>query len=99
MIEKKSTWLITKLYRYRNYIVHGGDKLENNYEIIYELEFIFLFILKDIIEKLSQKNIGIVNIKSLSEYFEKIERSYKHYKTWLTSSIKNEHLVLPRIVY
>lgn len=99
IIEKKANWLITKLYRYRNYIVHGWDKLANNYEIIYELEFIFLFILKDITEKLSQKNIGIVTIKSLSEYFEKMDRSYKHYKSWLTSSMKNEHLVLPRIVY
>jgi hypothetical protein len=69
-------------------------------EYIQILEFIYLFLTDDLIERISSPQyLGTASIKSLSEYFEKMHRSYTIYKQDLNISIKSEHIVLPRIVY
>ncbi|MDD4714004.1 MAG: hypothetical protein PHT72_00810 [Candidatus Absconditabacteria bacterium] len=68
---------------------------------IQNLEYLYLLLMNDIIERISSPQyLGIAKIKSLSEYFEKIHRSYMSYKSGITgATIKTEYIVLPRIVF
>lgn len=98
--ENETRWLIAKIYRYRNYIVHWWKHIDTNI-IINDLEFIYLELFDDIIDKIW---CDYLYIYSLDEYFARINRSYILYDKWINSRIKDQNIwykntVLPFITY
>jgi len=98
--EKKIKWLLTKIYRYRNYIVHWWKKIDPN-EAINDLEFIYIELIDDILDKIWTDYLYIY---SLEEYFSRINRTYNVYEKGINSRLKDHNIshvntVLPHIVY
>jgi hypothetical protein len=98
--ENKTKWLLTKIYRYRNYIVHWWKKIDTE-EAINDLEFIYLELIDDILNKIGT---DYLYIDSLEEYFSRINRTYNVYEKWINNRLKEHNIshvntVLPHIVY
>lgn len=98
--ENKTKWLLTKIYRYRNYIVHWWKKIDTDI-IINDLEFIYLELVDDILDKIGS---NYLYINSLDEYFSRVNRSYNLYDKWINNRFKDHNIslkntVLPYIVY
>ena len=98
--ENKIKWILTKIYRYRNYIVHWWKKIDTE-EAINDLEFLYLELIDDILEKIWT---DYLLISSLDEYFSRTNRSYNIYEKWINTRLKNNNIidvniVLPLIVY
>ncbi|NVP17397.1 hypothetical protein HUU51_01640 [Candidatus Gracilibacteria bacterium] len=98
--ENEVKWILTKIYRYRNYIVHGGKKIDTNI-IINDLEFFYLELVDDILDKIG---CNYLYINSLDEYFSRVNRSYNLYDKGINNRLKDHNIsykntVLPYIVY
>lgn len=98
--ENEIKWLLTKIYRYRNYIVHWWKKIDTDI-IINDLEFVYLELVDDILDKIW---CDYLYINSLDEYFSRVNRSYNLYDKWINNrlkdcSISHTNTVLPFIVY
>lgn len=98
--ENEVKWILTKIYRYRNYIVHWWKKIDTNI-IINDLEFFYLELVDDILDKIW---CNYLYINSLDEYFSRVNRSYNLYDKWINNRLKDHNIsykntVLPYIVY
>ena len=98
--EKNTKCLINRIYRYRNYIVHWWKKVDTE-NIINDLEFIYLELIDDILDKIWT---DYLYIDSLEEYFSRINRTYNLYDKWINPRLKDhkiwkKNVVLPHIVF
>ncbi len=98
--ESKIKWVLNKIYRYRNYIVHWGKKV-NTDSVINDLEFIYLELVDDILKKIWT---DYFLIDSIEEYFSRINRSYNKYEKWINNRLKDhniqeKNIVLPFIIF
>lgn len=97
--ERDIKWLLVKIYRYRNYIVHWWKKVDTE-KVINELEFLYLSFIEDIFNKLWEEYLQIFN---LNEYFIRMNRTYDYYEKGINPrvnevSLNETWIVLPYIM-
>ncbi|MDA3814985.1 MAG: hypothetical protein PF549_01310, partial [Patescibacteria group bacterium] len=92
-------WDLYEIYRIRNSIVHGGKNSNKAREAVYSLEYFYVLLLDDILEKLNANDFK--GVFSLTEYFSRSKRSYRNYTDLIGLTLNDSEyrfLVLPYFV-
>ncbi len=102
LFERKSKWIINRIYRNRNFIAHWWWKLQfkDTWNIEW-LEYIYLLFMDNLINILSTPQLS--TITSFDTYFDRTRRSYNHYIDGINSknetTIKDKNIIIPSIIF
>jgi hypothetical protein len=92
-------WEIYDIYRIRNSIVHGGRESSLAIEALYFLEYYYVLLLDDILEKLGSSDFK--RVLNMEEYLDRVRRSYVDYNNLISEKLNEKEyklIVLPYFV-